>query len=142
MAAEVAFDVLEQILLRLDVKDIIRYKSVCKSWQSFLSTSVFVKAHLNYGYKNDVAVHIRRINCEKFVSCAETSFHCNFMYIVGSCNGLVCLSHKDVDLVVTNPCTRETMELKTLFYLPALKEYMIRQLVCCMGFGYDHSIYG
>ncbi|KAI3687780.1 hypothetical protein L1987_81483 [Smallanthus sonchifolius] len=46
-------DILEQILLRLDVEDLIRCKSVCKSWLTFISHARFIKTHLNYSYNDD-----------------------------------------------------------------------------------------
>ncbi|XP_076912569.1 F-box/kelch-repeat protein At3g06240-like [Bidens hawaiensis] len=50
--ADLAFDVLEEIMVRLDVKDLIQCKSVCKSWLSFISTHRFVRAHLNHNIKD------------------------------------------------------------------------------------------
>ncbi|MFS7988888.1 putative F-box domain-containing protein [Helianthus anomalus] len=41
--AELALDVVKQILVQLDVGDLIRCKSVCKSWRSLISSPPFVK---------------------------------------------------------------------------------------------------
>ncbi|MFS7916292.1 putative F-box domain-containing protein [Helianthus anomalus] len=35
-------DLVELILVRLDVKDLIRFKSVCKSWHSLITSPRFV----------------------------------------------------------------------------------------------------
>ncbi|KAM0015834.1 putative F-box domain-containing protein [Helianthus debilis subsp. tardiflorus] len=134
MTSEVAFDVLEQILIGLDVKDIIRCKSVCKSWQSFISSPRFIKAHMKKQDRGD-----RRI-CSVNSTCKnDESFSGNNMFIVGSCNGLVCVSPRDVKLEVTNPCTRETRELQTPPCRP--RSLKTRCGVECMGFGYDASTY-
>ena len=45
-------DEFEEILLRLDAEDLLRCKSVCKSWYSFISSPYFVKAHLKRVYNN------------------------------------------------------------------------------------------
>ncbi|XP_076922045.1 F-box/kelch-repeat protein At3g06240-like [Bidens hawaiensis] len=105
--AELAFDVLEEIMVPLDVKDVIRCKSVCKSWLSFISSPRFVKAHLNHYIKSDRDDHQlghRRIH-------DRDSDHWN--RIVGSCNGLVCVSPRDAEFLVTNPSTREERILQT-----------------------------
>ncbi|XP_071708438.1 F-box/kelch-repeat protein At3g06240-like [Rutidosis leptorrhynchoides] len=50
--------------------------------------------------------------------------------IIGSCNGLVCLSPKQTKLIVTNPLTRELKRLTTF-------PYCKRLATLCWGFGYD-----
>ena len=49
----VAFDVVEDILVQLNVNDLLRCKSVCKSWYSLISSPRFVKAHLKTTYVNN-----------------------------------------------------------------------------------------
>ncbi|XP_076942590.1 F-box/kelch-repeat protein At3g06240-like [Bidens hawaiensis] len=138
--AELPSDVVEDILVRLDVKDLIRCKSVCKSWQSFISSSRFVQAHLNHAYKRDRDNHEfghRRI-CVSFSYKKElSSFYGNETRIVGSCNGLVCVSPRDVEFVITNPSTREEKKLPTPPFMH--KRLRIRDKVECWGFGYDSS---
>ncbi|MFS8013249.1 putative F-box associated interaction domain-containing protein [Helianthus anomalus] len=61
------------------------------------------------------------------------------IHIVGSCNGLLCVTPQGVEFVVPNPSTREHRKLPTPHFLSYVQEKeieMIRQLVC-MGFGYD-----
>ncbi|KAI3741462.1 hypothetical protein L1987_59136 [Smallanthus sonchifolius] len=55
----------------------------------------------------------------------------------GSCNGLVCVSLEDVELEVTNPWTRESKKLQTPTHRPDEILYTIRQVMSCLGFGYD-----
>ncbi|XP_062015337.1 putative F-box protein At3g51171 [Rosa rugosa] len=42
-------DVIAEILARLPVKSLMRFRCVCKSWRALISESYFVKKHLNYG---------------------------------------------------------------------------------------------
>ncbi|PRQ52355.1 putative F-box domain-containing protein [Rosa chinensis] len=41
--------VIADILARLPVKSLIRFRCVCKSWRALISDSYFVKKHLSYG---------------------------------------------------------------------------------------------
>ncbi|GKG49859.1 F-box/kelch-repeat protein-like protein, partial [Tanacetum coccineum] len=69
MAEDIPDDIYEttlivRILVRLGVKDLLRYKSVCKSWESLISDirkdqegqripgSRFVEAHLKHNLSN------------------------------------------------------------------------------------------
>ncbi|GKC37570.1 F-box/kelch-repeat protein-like protein [Tanacetum coccineum] len=69
------------------------------------------------------------------------SFLSNEYHIIGSSNGLVCISPKDVELLVTNPLTREVN------YLPTLPDEVLPEKTACRfiskpcwGFGYDSSM--
>ncbi|XP_062009180.1 F-box/kelch-repeat protein At3g23880-like isoform X2 [Rosa rugosa] len=42
-------DVIVEILARLPVKSLIRFRCVCKSWRALISDSYFIKKHLSYG---------------------------------------------------------------------------------------------
>ncbi|KAI7735026.1 hypothetical protein M8C21_028143, partial [Ambrosia artemisiifolia] len=134
-------DVVEQILVRSDVVDLIRCKSVCKSWQSIISDPRFVKAHLNHAYTNDrnnPELGHRRV-CLSVISGEDSWFYSDCVHIVGSCNGLLCVSPKGVKFVVTNPSTREHKKLPTPPFRPHMHKIgMIREVVC-WGFGYDSS---
>ena len=151
--SDLTFDLVEDILKRLDGEDLIRCKSVCKSWLSFISSSTFVNTHLNYNYNkdynNDKLGHRRimmptydhaksidngkLIDDGKVLSDEEYYNHVGWC-IVGSCNGLVCFSTSLVDtkVVVTNPLTREVKKLQTV---PLISGYSRSGL--CSGFGYD-----
>ncbi|KAJ0537906.1 putative F-box domain-containing protein [Helianthus annuus] len=136
-------DVVEQILVRLDVKDLIRFKSVCHSWLYVISSPFFVKAHLKHAYMtdhNNPQLGHRRVCLRTVVS--EDMYLRNLVRIVGSCNGLLllCVSPRGFNLVVTNPSTREHKELPTppyrfcdIHYKCSLRE------VVSWGFGYDSS---
>ncbi|XP_076925215.1 F-box/kelch-repeat protein At2g43270-like [Bidens hawaiensis] len=141
--AEVASDVVEQILVRSEAIDLIRYKSVCKSWHSLISSPTFVKAQLNHSYNNDRnnrQLRNRRICMGKVVDHAKAwQWDQRSLRVAGSCNGLICVSPEvdeppEVDeIVLINPLTRKVKILPTPPYSPEIPVN-----VCC-GFGYDSS---
>ncbi|XP_076948086.1 F-box protein CPR1-like [Bidens hawaiensis] len=124
MADVVHNDVVEQILIELDVKDLIRCKSVCKSWYSLITSSGFIKRHLTRSYNKD------RYNNNlghRRVSVFKLSFFAN-PDRVGSSNGLVCVFYDiSFKLIVGNPLTREVRQLT----------YPTTGVPSCWGFGYD-----
>ncbi|KAI3676067.1 hypothetical protein L1987_85665 [Smallanthus sonchifolius] len=126
MAEVIHDDVLERILIGLDVKNLIRCKSVCKSWHFLIKSPGFIDRHLNYSYNKDRCNselrHRRIFLVNEFACTCYDDDH-----IVGSSNGLVCVSFNS-KLLVGNPSTREVRPL----VLPP----WIRLSSCC-GFGYD-----
>ncbi|GJZ96008.1 F-box/kelch-repeat protein-like protein isoform X1 [Tanacetum coccineum] len=122
---EVCLNIVEDILARSQVEDLLRCKSVCKSWKSLISSRRFVKYHLNYNLKK------KAYNNESGDTAIEfDSEYCH--RLVGSSNGLVCIHvcFKD-ELFVINPSTREVKKLRN-----PPKELLFDVL----GFGYDSSI--
>ncbi|MFS7988855.1 putative F-box domain-containing protein [Helianthus anomalus] len=129
---ELALDVVEQILLQLDVKDLIRCKSVCKSWRSLILSPRFVKAHLNNAYTT------QRV-CLPGIRGEDSWFLLDCIHIVGSCNDLLCASPRGVKFVVINPSTRENKKLPTPPFRPQMHKIAMTREVACWGFGYDSS---
>ncbi|KAF5820118.1 putative F-box domain-containing protein [Helianthus annuus] len=136
--AELAHDdLVEQILIILDVKDLIRFKTVCKSWHSLITSPRFINRHLIRSYnkdRNNNEIGHRKIgrghqNSQRIVL-APTYGH----RLVGSSNGLVCIIIKSefgCNVLVSNPSTREVRQLRPYSGL-------ISSLLC-WGFGYDSS---
>ncbi|PWA92215.1 F-box domain-containing protein [Artemisia annua] len=116
---------LNEILLRLQVKDVTRYKLVCKSWNSLISSPRFAKSHLNYNLKKKVDNN--EIGDTRIIASGDGEYQ-----VVGSSNGLVCISRNVTEFLVVNPSTHEVKELRN----PPL-EY---EFACVSGFGYDSSI--
>nr|GEX88529.1 hypothetical protein [Tanacetum cinerariifolium] len=137
MADVVGHDIFENILLRLDVEDLMRCKSVCKSWQSLISHPSFVSTHLNHSYNNDrnnSKIYHRRIVIPTTL-CRLMYYkfgEAPFCYLVGSSNGLICTCSSDAEIIVTNPCTREMRKVPHDF--GSLCWSM------CSGFIYDSSL--
>ncbi|XP_071687398.1 F-box/kelch-repeat protein At3g06240-like [Rutidosis leptorrhynchoides] len=113
-------DVLEEILSRLDVEDVLRCKCVCKSWYNLISSSYFVKAHLERSY-----------NKKREHGCFRVFLRLDDFSHVGSCDGLVCIYPIRGEFVVTNPSTREVRKLP--------RTSMKYREKVCWGFGYDSS---
>ncbi|KAJ0727402.1 putative F-box domain-containing protein [Helianthus annuus] len=136
------YEVEEEILKRLDVKDLLRCKSVCKSWSILLSSPRFIKAHLNHQYDNDhddERFRHRRITISKeaeYISrwnyaIDDNFFGLNDRHLIGSSNGLVCVSPSPAKILVVNPSTREVKKV-TKHQIPETDSL-------CWGFGYDSS---
>ncbi|KAL3628749.1 hypothetical protein CASFOL_027795 [Castilleja foliolosa] len=134
-------DLMLCVLARLPVKSIIRFKSVCKSWNHLLSTQEFVKMQvkLSSKFKNQFflvhTVHWNRSNTisvfniesnEKKAKILDTRVRIN---IVGCCNGLVCIE-RGQELVLWNPA----MNLFKTVSLLKDHTYIQRE---SLGFGYD-----
>ncbi|XP_021991706.1 F-box/kelch-repeat protein At3g06240 [Helianthus annuus] len=134
------YEVEEEILKRLDVKDLLRCKSVCKSWSSLISNQRFIKIHLEHHYANDCdneRIGHRRITMSKeadYISNQHFEFDHGFFelndsHLLGSCNGLVCVSPSPSKILVINPSTREVKKVRK----PRIPETDF----LCWGFGYD-----
>ncbi|GJY32521.1 F-box/kelch-repeat protein-like protein [Tanacetum coccineum] len=139
----VLFDVTEEVLLRLTVKDILRCKSVCKSWYSLISSPSFVKTHVKHTCKKEDKTNKqlgnRRIAMTRRYVIRKGDWYTippewgsyHSLRIEGSSNGLVCMSSIENQICLTNPSTREFRKLKKPPILPKKwKRY---------GFGYDSS---
>ncbi|XP_059650936.1 F-box/kelch-repeat protein At3g06240-like [Cornus florida] len=137
-------DVVIDILTRLPVKTLIRCSCVCKSLYSLVTNPSFITKHLNANNNNnnnnlllirrcssdrdedeydaDAEEHYSVLRCENKILCdyAEFelpvySFDNNYFRIVGSCNGVVCLSNDLVfyrnHIYLWNPSIQKTMAL-------------------------------
>nr|XP_043613412.1 F-box/kelch-repeat protein At3g06240-like [Erigeron canadensis] len=126
-------DILEQILVRLDLKDLIQCKRVCTSWHSLVSSSRFAIS-VFISNKQNTSNNKRQRICIN-----EDRLRKN---LVGSSNGLVCIFTRNAEIVVANPLTGELKKLKN----PELKKlenprHGVRSLCNNLwflgGFGYD-----
>ncbi|KAK1367162.1 F-box and associated interaction domain protein [Heracleum sosnowskyi] len=139
-----------EILCRLPVKILLRFRCVSKPWCSLIDSPRFVKAHL----KRSIECKTKPgIIIKSFVSSSVDfdSLHNNattaveideplrtLLYAtgdVGSCNGLHCLYNLETDLFLWNPAMRKCRKLPTA---PAefLRPFEFDQSSLC-GFGYD-----
>ncbi|GAA0173532.1 hypothetical protein LIER_27125 [Lithospermum erythrorhizon] len=140
-------EVITEILSWAQVKTLLRFRCVCKSWCVLIDSQRFVKMHLNRTLKSSsdqkllLSGHI--LNSADFDSIFETNIakieqidppvRClpTGIQVIGCCNGLVCLTgtsykHK-TSVMLWNPSTRKSKEL------PHLDECITHYL----GFGYD-----
>lgn len=147
-------DIIVDILSRLAVKSLLRFKSVSKEWCSLISEPQFIKLHLNQSNKNN---HLKRLVVVKQYDSCLWSIDCKLSYynehdkvgltrlhipikavekymsasVLCSCNGLVCLI-AGLDLLLCNPFTGDYRKLPTPTINPAD--------VCAFSLGYDSSI--
>ncbi|XP_015937363.1 F-box/kelch-repeat protein At3g23880-like [Arachis duranensis] len=140
-------DLFREILLRLPVKLLLQLKTVCRSWNSFISSHEFVIHH------HQRSTQPRLVYCSleseglDIMQCSVSSLlynqlqptrieplHIKYKTIKGSCNGLLCLCEGFPyrTLTLFNPCTR-SVSLNVPFEYPG-GDYL--QPVFC-GLGYD-----
>ncbi|GKC87282.1 F-box protein CPR30-like protein isoform X1 [Tanacetum coccineum] len=137
-------DVMEEILIRSSVQDLVPWKRVCKSWYSLISSHRFAKLHLkktcnNNDTNKELGVGHVRIAVTSFWDLPDESlslYDIRNWKVVGSCNGLVCLTPlpDDVLVLVNNPWTGETRKLPLP---PLVYEKNTSPWDVCLSFGYD-----
>ncbi|KAL1568509.1 hypothetical protein AAHA92_00119 [Salvia divinorum] len=148
-------EIIQGILLRLPVKSLLKSRCVSKSWNSLISSSLFVKSHLKHSSENaDFANHriiftlinptynlkqcsVNSLMCEPLVVAPDVDYpnktpH-SAVWVVGSCNGIICLAIDEKDVFLWNPATRKSKQLP-----PAVVE-MNPGFYYSWGFGYSES---
>lgn len=134
MSDYIPHELLIEILTRLPVKSLLRFRAVSKSWYSLITNPNFITFHLNQTNKNNTATLLLRHydkNDKKehytlfpddqtlgeVFSAIEFPFKSAIGYfrIVGSCNGVLCLSDDlfgDMETVIMwNPSIRKYVAL-------------------------------
>ncbi|PNX98015.1 F-box protein [Trifolium pratense] len=126
-------ELIAEILLFLDVKTIVRFKCVSKSWNIHISNPTFTELHLKkssqnphfivtpfqkYRMRNVVSLPVCRLLENPSITVAGDKCHSlpgglGYCQVVGSCNGLLCLLYNtisslqnDYRLCLWNPATR------------------------------------
>ncbi|CAL5201209.1 unnamed protein product [Lathyrus oleraceus] len=151
-----SFDLISEILSKLPVKHLLQFRCVCKYWNSLISDHKFARKHLNGSITRSslqcVSYHtpssnfilksypIQSIFADITTNFIRPEFSSNFIfrhnihYIVGSCDGILCLANYYKPLVVLcNPSIRKFQELSP-FDNPRVDSQP--NMTC--GFGYDH----
>ncbi|KAL5076441.1 hypothetical protein RYX36_015425, partial [Vicia faba] len=142
-----------EILSRLPVKTLVQFRCVCKSWNSLISDNKFSRKHFNLSTTRDLHVISYDEPLNRFVLKSyplqsvftdlttnftqlgfpyNSPFEHNLHYIVGSCDGILCLAdYHNSFVVLWNPSIRKFKELPPFEHpeLPPAVKY---------GFGYDH----
>ncbi|GFQ08541.1 F-box/kelch-repeat protein at3g23880 [Phtheirospermum japonicum] len=148
-------EILIEILARLPVKSLLRFKCVSKSWLSLISSPQFIKTHLKISTQNpNLSSHRLMLTiCNPdfdLIHCSVQSLmfgpltvahnidypkknpHCA-VWIVGSCNGLICVAIDENDMFLWNPTTRTSRKL------PPVAVKLRQGFYYIWGFGYDES---
>ncbi|KAL6344389.1 hypothetical protein AAG906_039645 [Vitis piasezkii] len=87
-------DIIVEILLRLPVKSLIRFRCVCKQWLSLITDPKFTKLHLTRAIDKGNYLDNRRflvciyVNIDRAVDAVSPSVRGQ---IVGYCKGMVCM---------------------------------------------------
>ncbi|TMW96924.1 hypothetical protein EJD97_006558 [Solanum chilense] len=133
------------ILLRLPVSSVLIIRSVSKSCLAFTSTPEFIKAHLSVSANHKILLSCSQPNFN-LKECSFTSLLNSFVldtsdldcpmksyvwFVVGSVNGLICLSNTENELFLWNPSTRKHKQLPDFTFKFKNAERFI------YGFGYD-----
>ena len=144
-------ELIVDILSRLPVKSLCRFKCVSKPWRTLISHPDFVKTHLHRAqFKRLILTSgdsLYSIDHEtsfenEVVAVALDYFpldqnHHQFYHIaiIGSCNGLLCLKLQPDTFFVFNPATHESAQIPD-----APTPYGFDQAILAYGFGYAPSI--
>ncbi|KAL2530263.1 F-box/kelch-repeat protein [Forsythia ovata] len=147
-------EIIMEILSRLPVKSLIKFRSVSKSWLSLISRTQFAKAHLEisikknkgepdslaFGCTSETGVKLRSCNLDsfmndlKYINAAEIygDTVLNSLWMIGSINGLICLSVRPSEIFLWNPSIRKSKKLP-----PSGFTYGQFSFISTYGFGYD-----
>ncbi|XP_047337833.1 F-box/kelch-repeat protein At3g23880-like [Impatiens glandulifera] len=157
LAVSLPEEIISDILIKLPVKSLSRFKSVCKSWRILISDPAFVKAHLKGNMQNkDHASHklimktallhfdVKFCSMSSVMNGESSITGLNYPWvnphrsvrIIGSVNGLVCLVCQsllsgEASLYVWNPCTGKAKRL------PSYGTETDVGRIVSYGFGYD-----
>jgi hypothetical protein len=141
------FELIEEILSRLPVKLLLQLRCACKSWNSLISDHKFAKKHLSLSTTHNVhwveyshKYILKSYQLDSgFTNCTNSAFpqFDSYIYIVGSCNGILCLASKyyanSFNVRLLNPTIRKLKELPPL----VSKSQTNRNILRMYGFGYD-----
>ncbi|XP_058782666.1 F-box/kelch-repeat protein At3g23880-like [Vicia villosa] len=147
------FDLITEILSRLSVKLLLQFRCVCKSWNSLISDHKFARKHFNLSTTPNLHIMSYDDPSQRFVlrsypfQSLFTDLTTNFTqlgfpfyspfehylhYIVGSCDGILCLADfHNTFVVLWNPSIRKFKEL------PPFEKPQVAGSAK-FGFGYDH----
>ncbi|XP_074281647.1 F-box/kelch-repeat protein At3g23880-like [Silene latifolia] len=155
--------IIEEILTRLPIKSILRFKSVSKQWYSTLSSSDFANAHLikspfshpsapvntlfitsgknHYLFSYDDDDDQISGNFEDNLVKLDVDFGVekDHLRLTGCCNGLVCLTPASYEyFIIWNPATRMLHKYPSHGYFKRPDEANHVSITC--GFGYASSV--
>ncbi|KAL2533184.1 F-box protein CPR30 [Abeliophyllum distichum] len=159
-------DLVMEVLSRLRVKSLLRFRSVSKSWKTLIDSPRFIKMHMELSMKMKMAQSsvevIQRCNLNKFYLLhldlsgdphlirdpeelphpfgrrynLDTSVAYKIS-LVGSCNGLLCFVDCADRIVLWNLATRKYFELQ--YSGIKFPKISIREHFVNYGFGYDSA---
>ncbi|XP_059668804.1 F-box protein CPR1-like [Cornus florida] len=150
-------EVLIEILSRVPVNSLLRFRCVSKSWLSLITSPNFINTHVNQSNNNNSHLLIRYFSLnpssqERYSVHFDTQttldhyteFNCpfktrskTFFRLVGTCNGLICLSDDQFGytytLIIWNPAIRRCVSLPR----PRVCFDVYGPYMFALGFGID-----
>ncbi|GMP67616.1 hypothetical protein CsSME_00027543 [Camellia sinensis var. sinensis] len=146
---------IDNILSALPIKTLLRCTSVCKSWYSLITRPSFISTHLNRNKQQDPPLLLLR-HCSERPRKEHFSIHHDnptlddyakldfpfhsvnsYFRIVGSCNGVVCLSDDHMcyvhTIILWNPSIRKSFNLPR----PSVVFQTHGPFMHSIGFGFD-----
>ncbi|KAG7558482.1 F-box-like domain superfamily, partial [Arabidopsis thaliana x Arabidopsis arenosa] len=103
-------DIVEEILVMLPVKTLIRFQTVSKHWRYLIMSKDFGERYMALEQSKEFALEPTSafVVDEKALKFEITEWN---LYISVSCDGLVCLYAVDIAVKVVNPATKTYIEL-------------------------------
>ncbi|XP_057802941.1 F-box/kelch-repeat protein At3g23880-like [Salvia miltiorrhiza] len=130
-------EIVEEILSRLPVTSLLKFRCVSKSWRCLIGSDRFIKTHLQTSSKNASFAHHRLVlnKSQNLFDDGMNTLWRSPVLIVGCCNGLVCccINLEKGRFILWNPATRISKEL------PQLVIDNMRWSIVSYGFGWDES---
>ncbi|KAJ1401165.1 TPP-binding enzyme, conserved site [Sesbania bispinosa] len=137
------FPLVEDIMLRLPVESLVRFRCVCKSWSSLFQSSTFISRHLSNSMKRLGSSHnlllrlwLTRYNHQLFSLSSEKEGGFSLMHIpivMANVNFVIAR-----DVALCNPATREVRFLPPSDLTTKIKDGM----VLGVGMGNDSKCNG
>ncbi|XP_015055624.1 F-box/kelch-repeat protein At3g23880-like [Solanum pennellii] len=115
-------EILVEILSRVPVKSLLKFRCVSKSWLALISSPEFIKSHLSLSASNNM----QECNLDYLMKNLEVSF-----LFEGSVNGLICLVNRAKKIYIWNPTIRKYKKLRDY----KIESWHFGRFV--YGFGYD-----
>uniref|UniRef100_A0A2N9IEE6 F-box domain-containing protein n=1 Tax=Fagus sylvatica TaxID=28930 RepID=A0A2N9IEE6_FAGSY len=142
-------EVILEILSRLPIKPLLCFRCVSKPWLALIDSPQFIKLHLKQSLKTTTNLSLILSSGYLYSSdfdSLDTAIELDHPLktpnyeteIVGSCNGLLCLSNTKEDVALWNPSTRKYKKLPVTTLEFALDRYEFCQYTVS-GFGYDET---
>lgn len=141
-------DVIVEILLRLPVKTLLRFKSVCKLWRALIGSERFIKQQYTWEsnqerllirhYRPDEERYAYALYSDKMLSAYEEPDHLQIppsvASLMGPLNGVFCLISISGHMALLNPAMRQFRRLPSV---PQNRQPHLSSYDDLLGFGVD-----
>lgn len=151
-------ELLLEILSRLPVKSLVKFKCVSRTWLSLISNPRFIRTHLqissnedDFGHHGLILTvlppnshsHLKQCSLDSALDVKVSTIEVTdidypmknplkSVWVVGSCDGLVCIAIEENDLFLWNPSVRKSKKL------PHSGVKLKNGCYIIYGFGYDN----